>query len=299
MPKARQNHPIWSDLTPSLPADHGGGGGGFTAGGDLTGSSVSQRVIGINTMPLNVADTTPTANEVWVGDGSKLNYRQLTADDIAPGLTVTISGSGNGTFECGNTWNPSGINAAPACNSAGVTLATLNDTLANSRVVTGTANPLAAPLAAYTENGSGATVGISLTMTKNAVTKTSNSLVSTWVDRYFAGCDADNTGTAATADGNNATLVGGIDTPGALIGTLGAFNVGSTFNLAPSGAQYGYLWTLHTAGAMTFTEGGFAFPMTRVATNVAFANQFGVSHGFDLYVTNSAITVTYTVTRAS
>jgi hypothetical protein len=281
------------------PLPWGGGSGGFVAGGDLAGTPTVQRVEGINTMPLNTADTSPTASGVWVGTGSELTYRQLTSDDIAPGLTVVLSGGGAGTFETGAVWTPgSTLSSAPACNAGGVTAATLNDTNSGSVSRLGSANPFAPPSPTYTESAQGASVGISLTMTKGGVTKTSNSITSTWTFRNYAGCDNDGTGSGATADGNNATLVGGVDTPGALIGQLGGGGVGTTFSLTPSGTQFGYYLCLTTASPHTFMSGGFPFPMTRVATAFSFTNQFSAVGSFDLYVSN-ALTIPYTVQVAS
>ena len=284
----------------SVPLWMPGGGGSFTAGGDLKGTSTDQVVIGTNTMPLNQADTSPTASGVWVGDGSELDYRQLTADDIAPGLTVTISGGGAGTFETGATWTPGAtIVANPACNAAGVTHAILSDSLANASNKLGDPNPLTPPVATYTSTVQGATVGINLTLTQNSITKTSNTLTSDWTFRNYAGCDNDATGTSIIADGNNATLVGGVDTPGAMIGQLGAGGVGTTFTITPSGTQYGYYTCVHTATAHTFMSGGFPFPMTRVGTNFSFTNQFAAVGGMDTYVTGSALTVSYSVSVAT
>lgn len=205
-----------------------------------------------------------------------------TQDMISAGLSVVISGSSNSTFECGNTWVSTGVTSSPACNASGVTAATINDTLGGSTNVLGVANPLSTPGGNYLQTPSGAVVSISVTMTKSGVTKTSNLLTSTWLDRYYVGQGSGGGATAATASGNNASLSG--DT-GTLTGVLATFPVGASF-VVPASLGYTYLWVLRTSTAMTFKSGGAPFPMSRVTHDSSYSNQFTISHLFDLYVSN-------------
>jgi len=248
------------------------------------GSNVPDKPAAAGTIKYYLLQVDTSGNATWV---------VALQNMIGAAETVAISGSGNGTFECGATWTTSGITATPACNSAGVTAATLTDTNGGSSNVFGLANPLSSPGATYSKSTAGQTVGITLAQTRDGFSLTSNTLASSWIDRYYVGSGTGGGGTSATNSGNNASLVG--DT-GTLTGTLASFGVGSSFNIPAGAAAYWYLWVAHTSSAMTFKAGGAPFAMTRVGTNVSYSNQFSVSHGFDLYVSNQ-LTQAYTVVR--
>jgi len=296
------------NLVTDLSASSGGGGSIFYQTVEANGLAVTQRDT-INFIGGTVADNSgssrtdvtlppalPGSDGYYILQRSSGVYSWVTPtqDMISAGLTVTLSGSSNGTFECGATWTTTGITCSPACNAAGVTAATINDTDGGSTNVLGTANPLSSPSATYTKSTAGATEGISVTLTKGGFTKTSNSLTSTWLDRYFVGSGSTGAGTSATASGNNASLASGDS--GTLTGTLATFGVGASFNIPAGAAAYWYLLVAHTSSAMTFKSGGAPFPMTRVTSAFTFTNQFSVGHSFDLYVSNQ-LTQAYTVVR--
>lgn len=287
----------------------GGGGGGYNTI-QWNGLTQTQRQI-LNFIGGTVADNglstrtdvtlppaLPSVDGFYILQRSSGTFSWVTPtqDMISAGLTVTISGSSNGTFECGATWTTTGVTCTPACNASGVTAATIQDTDGGSTNVLGVANPLSTPSATYSKSTTGATESISVTITKSGFTKTSNSLTSTWIDRYYVGQDTAGDGTGATNSGNNATLTGG-SASATITGTLASFNVGSSFSIPASGTpKFTYLWVLHTASAMTFKSGGAPFPMSRVTSAASYANQFSVTHSFDLYVSN-ALTQAFVVVR--
>ena len=269
----------------------------------VVGASVGPTGTGVQCF-LNGSGTSPAVNGVFpqalVGstDGGLCpSFVQLTQDDILPGLSVSISGSGNGTFEAGQTWTTTGITASPACNAVGVTHCVLSDTLANSDNDLGVANPLSAPLSTYAESTNGSTVGITLNLTQNSVNKNSNTLTSTWWFRSYSGVNASASCTSSTASGNNAALVG---CSGTLTGSSPAnVGVGTTFTLTPSGSEYAYFQCVHTASAHTFhDQSGFTFPLTVINT-FSFTDQYGAAASFDLYQNSNPITQSYTITVES
>jgi hypothetical protein len=250
---------------------------------------------------IGVSATLPTqSGQVLVYDAGSGLYvpRKLTADEITAGLTVTISGPASVTLECGATWTPGNITASPACSAAGVTAATLTDGTTTSNVL-GVGNPLTAPSTTYTKTASGAVVPLSLSLTKDGVSKTSNTIAATWRDRWFVGQDTASDGTAATASSGNATLTGGAASA-TITGTVGVMGIGTTFTIpaSPGVPKTTYLWALDDGTTWTFADAANAnVPVTKVIAASAFANQFSVTHNFALYATNP-LTIGYVVHRS-
>lgn len=71
----------------------GSSGGGFTAGGDLSGSSTSQTVIGINDTLLSGLATGPLCNTTTTGVPSACNLASFTALGLAPLASPAFTGT--------------------------------------------------------------------------------------------------------------------------------------------------------------------------------------------------------------
>lgn len=286
-----------------------------TFGEDLeTVDATHQKVVGFNGVALDTA-APGTSGQVYRYDSGtgKFYAARLTLDDVDAALAVTLSGGSGGVFQCGATWTLTGLTASPACNAAGVTAATLteiiNSVAGTSKNVLGVANTISGanlPHTTYTRSTAGDVVDLQLALTKNGVGPKTSSLGSvrgTFQDRYFTGQDTASDATAATASGANATLTGGAGSA-TITGVLvaGGMAVGTHFSVPASGTpKYTYVWCAHTSVAATWHDNtnNAVFPMTRITSNATFSNSDTVSHGFDLYRTDSLLTAAFDVSRAT
>ena len=95
--------------TPGPAGATGPAGASFVVGGDLTGASGSQTVVGLHGH--GVAATAPVSLAIPIWNGSQYSIRPLTADDIGPGFSITgFSYTGTAIIEIGTVvTNPSFI----------------------------------------------------------------------------------------------------------------------------------------------------------------------------------------------
>jgi hypothetical protein len=81
----------------------GGSGGGFTAGGDLSGLSSNQKVVGFNHQVLDTTNTAGTTGQFWVWNNSASKYQLSTVVGIL-GYTPADTGScSTGNYVIANT----------------------------------------------------------------------------------------------------------------------------------------------------------------------------------------------------
>lgn len=259
------------------------GGSSFTAGGDLSGTNISQTVIGLRGFSIAATSPAPHAVLIYNSVASHYDVRPLTADDILPGFTIN-SFSGGSTVEIGaNVVNPTFI----ASYSATPTSATINN------ADTGT-NSLTTPFTSFTYSHTFTrTTLASLVFTLTAVytsTKTATSNIN-WYPRMFAGVGTASA-TGATASGTNAVLTGATGTLGS-IGLLSSLSVGTLISASPSGQK---IYVLATSGGHTFADNsnGLPFPFNS-PTSVSFVNVNSQTVSMFLYETTNTLTGSFTL----
>jgi hypothetical protein len=270
----------WVPTTPS------GGGGSFTPGGDLAGTSTSQLVIGLYGNPLS--NTIPVNSAVPVWDSTVYDIRQLTQDDILPGFSITGFGGGS-VVECGATvTNPSF--------SASYSSLPSSANIANTDAID-------SPLTLTTPFTSGTVVGSfhhtavndSVTFTLTAikgVTRTATTAI-TYEARSFGGVGGAGA-TSATALGSTAVL-------SASLGTLSdeglhGSDVGQSYGPFNPTSQKIYLLMPHTSPGHTFKDqNGFTFAMNS-PTTFSFTNQNAAVISMDLYESTNLLSTTFTIT---
>ena len=259
---------------------------GFTAGGDLGGTSTSQKVEGLYSHPL--ASTAPVQSAVPVWDGAIYDIRPLTADDILAGFTIN-SFTGGSTVEIGATvTNP-------------VFTASYNHT-PNSAQITNT-DGIDSPLVLSSPYTSGTVDGYfihnataSTTFTLTAVytsTKTATSLIN-WYARSFGGLGTAGATSATSGAGNTAVLVGATGTLSSE--GLHSSDIGQSYGPFNPTSQNIYLLLPHTASPHTFKDqNGFTFAMN-APTTFSFTNQNSAVISMDLYQSTNVLSTTFTIT---
>lgn len=279
----------WVNSLSEWEAKPGSGGSGFTAGGDLLGTSTNQTVVGLQTV--DVANTVPIASAVPVYSATNVRYdiRKLSLDDIDPAFDI-LSFSGGSTVEVGATVTNPGFTASYTATPASAQI-TNTDATDSPKVLT-------TPFTSGTVTGvfTKSTV-TSVTFTLQAVaatTKFANSSISFEARSFYgiAGAGA----TSATASGNNASLVG---TAGTLTNNgLGSFINTSFGPLSPSNQKI-YFLCVHTVTPHTFKDqNGFSFAFN-APTVFNFINQNAVSLSYDLYESTNLLSTSFTITIVS
>lgn len=264
----------------------GPAGTSFVVGGDLSGTSGAQTVVGLQSHA--VASTAPVASAVPVYNTGLSNYdiRKLTLDDLGPAFAIT-SFTGGSTVEIGaSVVNPSFTitYASPA----------------SSAHITNTDN-IGSPLTLTVPYTSGTVVGtfhhttqVSVVFTLTAVaatTKTSTASIA-FLPSMFGGTGAAGaTSTVLTHAGNTAQL-----STGDILANegLSANPVGAVYTLTPSGSQKLYL--LLTGSSHTFKDNstGFGFPFNS-PTAVSFTNQNGAVVNMYLYESTNTVSATFNI----
>jgi hypothetical protein len=264
-------------------------GGSFTAAGDLSGTSANQTVVGLNTVPLNTADTSGAQSEVWIYDtsNSKMNLRQATTDDLGAAFSPTLASTtgGSGVVQIGTSWQPT-VTPNPLTNASGISGCTLQDNVGNSQSVS-SGGALAAPISGgiYTSantasiNTPGTSISLTVTETKGGVTRTTNPVTETYEALAFAGHGASTTATGLTQSGGNATVTG---PAAALAGVLLASLTGSSAPFGSITPYNDYLWLAwHSSFGSTHIikdalSGGFQIDM-QAPTSFTTTTSTGVS----------------------
>lgn len=277
-----------NDMMMAIINGQGGGGSGFVAGGDLSGTNLDQTVIGLYNHAL--ASTTPLQSYLPIFDTSPNHYsiRQLTQDDIAAGFTIT-SFAGGSTVEIGATVTNPAFTAS------------YNMTPSSAQITN--TDGMDSPLILFSPYTSGTVVGsfyhtsqTSVVFTLTAVatsTKTANSNIN-FYPRSFSGVGSAGATSTVTASGNTAVL-----STGDVLASAGLFStdVGQTFVVNPIN-QYVYL--LLTGGSHTFidTNTGFAFAMNS-PTSVSFTNQNSSVVAMYLYQSTYQLDASFSVKVAT
>ena len=268
-------------------------GPGMVPGGDLSGTSTSQTVIGLYNHPL--ASTDPIVSAVPVWNNTVYSIRPLTQDDILPGFSIT-GFSGGSVVEVGATvTNPSftaSYNSLPS--SAQIT---------NS-------DSIDSPLTLITPFTSGTVVGsfthdtvtnVTFTLTAiGSVTQNAYQYIS-YDGRDFGGLGAAGATSSVTAFGNNAIL----STSDAIY-SIGLFaggeGIGTTFGpFSPTNQK---IYLLLQGGTHTFKDqNGFLFPFgpggDNISTTVSFTNQYSAVITMYLYESTNLLSTPFTLTIAS
>ncbi len=227
----------------------------------------------------------PNDSSVYVWNGSEWVARQLTADDIAAGFSIT-SFSGGSTVETGATvTNPS---FTASYSSLPTSAAITNTDGQDSPLVLTTPFTSGTVVGAFTRS-TPVSITFTLTAHQGALVKTATQAIN-YEDRGFGGIGAAGA-TSSTALGNNAVLNGGA---GTLSDSFLAANfVGTSFG--PFSPVSEVIYIQLPAGAHTFEDqDGFGFIMTAVAT-FAFTNQEGAVISMTLWA-SSVLSSPFTVT---
>lgn len=214
----------------------------------------------------------------------------ITADQVVPGFVVGLGlvlGSAP-PIEIGTTWTPT-FNASYSPNSTGLSSAVLTDNEAGSLNVLGTANPLPSPTANYTKVAVNATETVTLTATRNGVTKTA-SYTQQWEPYCWSGVGAAG---ATTLDG----ATGAIDVAGGpLVGALRPSRAG-VFTASPTNQKI-YFACPVSYGAVAFQDqNGFAFAMN-APTVIVVTTASGIALNYNLYESTNLLATPYTVTES-
>jgi len=258
--------------------------------GDVTTSgSLLSTVKGIYGYP--VAATAPVQSAVLIYDTSfsLYNIRTLTADDIAPGFSITsFNCSLCGTVEIGATiTNPAftvSYSATPTSaaitNTAGISSPTTLTTPFTGATVTG----------AFTLSTQG-----SITFTLTAVGASTKATTKAIVvnPRSFGGVGAAGATSSVTASGTTAVLsTGAILTSAGLLST--PVNVSAAFGTYSPSLQKIYI--LCTGGSRTFKDSvtGFSFAFN-APTAVSFVNANGVTVTMYLYESTNLLSGPYSI----
>lgn len=220
--------------------------------------------------------TTPssTSQVLAATSSSTADWRQLTADDILPGFTISSFGCvACTTVEIGATVSNPAFTASYSSTPASAAITNTDGISSPTNLTT--------PFTSGTVTGSFThTTATSTTFTLTAVstsTQTATKAI-TWVPRAFGGTGTGGSATGATASGNNAVLVGATGTLS--ISYLGSSCTGQVYNVTTSGTQYVYLLlpcNVSNPGSGSFTTPGPTVFAMGSPTTITFVNQYGVS----------------------
>jgi len=219
--------------------------------------------------------------------------------------SIALASGGNGPFLLGAPWTPK-FNLTPAANSAGITAASLIDSLANNVNVLGDANPLDAPQPGGTYNLIAAgTVTVHGSMTKAGVTVNTGNISATWGCHTYSGVGDPLTnlvGVTAVLNGINQDIHdgGGGGVVATLIATAGVVTNpgGQVINVNPA-AQYVYDLVPHTANAYTYTDQNQQPFLMNARLIINVTNENGATIQFDLYQSQNQLNSNYQITRVA
>jgi len=269
------------------------GGSGFTAGGDLSGTSSSQIVKGLYNHSLS--STAPVSAAVPIYNTSLVRYdvRQLTQDDIAPGFAISsFTYTGTSVVEFGTTiTNPAftaSYTSTPSSASIDDNRYSLPTTLSPPYTTVTAVNsyPLTSSLP-------------SVVFTLTAISSTTKTATVTLLGegRSYGGVGTAGATSATSSGGTTATLVGAT-------GTLSneglhSSDVGQSYGPFSPSTQKIYLLLLHTGSPHVFhDQNGFLFVMN-TPTPFTFFNQLGSSLTMDLYESSNLLSTPFTISVVS
>lgn len=243
----------------------GSGGGGFTAGQDLSGTSSSQTVVGIRNVPVS-ASAPSAADQVLIYDGSQYRPTFITEDMIHPGFNIT-SFTGGSIVEVGQTITTPSFNASYSV-SPDVTAnsVVLTDDQSNPpKDVTGTPTVFSSNNN-FTKNTFGATVTWTLTAKKGPITRTSTTTSNWWQKNYYGLGPA-----GQTSESFIESLTGFLSNTRA-----------TTFSVTAGGSDYIYYCFRSAYGTPTFFVGGFEGGFSLIGTT-SVTNAHGFTENYDVY----------------
>ena len=248
-----------------------GGGGGFTAGGDLTGDGVSQTVVGLQTAP--VSNEAPSELCALIFHNGMWRPMRITADMIQPVFVISSFSTGTPLAEVGqNIPNPAFT--ASYTNAPPYDYARLTDNNGNPPKDVTLIPTSFASNASFQKNTYGALVTFTLTAARSGVVSARQCTIE-WGQRLYWG---------------GAVRPGAYDS--AFVKSLSNTVIATTKNRAytinggdfPGGKRL-YLAYRDLYGASTFMVGVWEGGFTHVAT-VPVTNAFGFTENFRIYESN-------------
>jgi hypothetical protein len=262
-----------------LTSQIGGGGGSFTPGGDLSGTSDLQRVIGLQGIP--VSSAMPLIGQILQYDGAGWLATTPSTDLI---FEITVFGPGL-TLVGSIAYNP----LFTASYSASPATATFQDNQGGPSMNVLTASP-AAPYQFFYQTGSftaqysfdtyGSSVLFTLTSTAGGETAIATYMM-IWAQPIFYGVS---------------TIPGSFNS--AFVNSLSNSNLAlsrqNTFTATLGASQYLYYAYRSAYGAATFTVGGWVGGISLVAT-VAVTNENGFTENYYVYQSDFSDLGTITV----
>lgn len=275
------------NLTPNgvIARSSGGSGGPPSggAGGCLGAFYPNPDVTCINGV---VIAGTPTQKAVPVAtDSTHSTWTVLTADDIAPGFSITLSGGGN--VEIGATITNPAFTATYSSTPASAAI-TNTDSISSP---TNLSTPFtSATITGNFQHTSAATTTFTLTAI-GPVTKTATAAL-LWLPRTFGGVGAAGATSSVTASTTTAVL-----SNSAVLASAGLSNQATYGAYSPSAQK---IYILMTGGAHTFKDAatGFSFAFNS-PTSVSFVNVNGSTVAMFLYESTNTLTGTFSITVAS
>lgn len=257
----------------------GVGASGVVFAGDLSGSSTSQRVIGLQTY--SVGTSVPTTYNVVMWDGVHYNPLQLTLDPeiIGPAFSASVFATVP-LVEVGQTVNSPAFTA-----SYGIyvpTLATLtNSDNLESKNVTGSPTSFTSSQN-YSHSSYGVVTTFTLTANKGPLVRSSQTTV-TWTQKFYTG--------VGTAGQTSSAFIQ------SLTGVLQTYKNGNYLITAGAGQKV-YIAYRAAYGTSQFLIGGFNGGFN-APTTVSVTNAHGFTENYYLYesVNQNLGAVTVTVTN--
>jgi hypothetical protein len=308
-----------ADLNKMVRAITIGATGGFTAGGDLSGTSTSQNVIQIQGYP--VSSATPSAKQIMIVNhaGTQWKPASISGDISASSSTdgkltvnsiqgITITGAPidgyllTATSTSAATWQvaPSGLFAAGGDLAGSATNQTVESI--QGIAISGTPSAGQALLAGSSSAAAWANittisgVTISGTASNGKVLGATSSSAATWITNSSFTAGGDLTGTSSSQQVQSLTGSGGVITsPNTTSFQLsGAADNGGGAGVLSFGAAHTNAYTISTAASIFLGSGGAALQIvppssTSQALQVSNAGLFSCT-GYNFYVNTTSAT---------
>lgn len=252
---------VWDGIAWVPAPQSGGGGGGFTAGGDLSGLSTSQRVIGLQGRP--VSSTAPTTNQVLTWNGTAWIPKGVATSPYSANLNVTPT-----LTQVGSTVATPPFTASYSGGVGPPVTAVFTDSDGNAPVdVIATPTAFNSPYS-YTKNAYGVVETFTLT-TSDGNSTVMPTATTTWTQLVYWG--------VGPAGGGGAAFIQGLASSQLQLSRNGTFTV----NAGPTQKVY---YAYRTAyGAATFTVGGFSGGFSADSTTISVTNTNGFTENYTLY----------------
>ncbi len=264
------NGVAWTPLDPT-----GGGGGGISFGGDLSGTSTSQTVIRLQGR--NLLSTAPSTHQTISWNGSAWAPLTLAIDDFDVAFVI-VTFVAPTIREVGQTIINPGFTASYS--SAPTALTLFDSDNATPVSVIGTPNSFNSTHA-FVKNTFNAVVTFTLTATKNSVVKTTTSTIN-WGQKNYWGIGTAGLTTAADIQGLASSAI--------------ALTKSTTFQVTAGSTDKIYFAHRTGYGTATFSVGGVVGGFRTVATNISVTNAYSFVENYTLYESDNVNLGTITVT---